>query len=222
MPNDFNENCDITRFNEDIAQYVTLYKEKPSYRRVIVPEYFKQACLFIDFLKPKSILDYGCGGGALIDAIQKKYPAIICYKYDPAIAGIDFLPIDKVDMVINIDVLEHIAENNIEKIIEEISKLSKNAFFGLHHALATEILPNGKNAHCTVKPPEWYYNAAKKYFTTLTLLEGHAAYLSTLLTFGITASLKRKYMGILKKRGSPKKFLEYLPYISKWFSHGRS
>lgn len=185
---------------EDIAQYITLYKEKPNYWRDVVPEYFQQACLFIDYLQPSSILDYGCGTGALIDAIQKKYPNILCYKYDPAITGIDFLPVEKVDMIINMDVLEHIQEENVEIVIKKISKISQHVFFGLHHALASTVLPNGKNAHCTIKPREWYYNLAKKYFSTLTALDGHEVYLSTIITFNITEYIKKRYTHIINKK----------------------
>ena len=76
---------------------------------------FTEVSYVIDYLKPKTICDYGCGKGTLISEIKRKYPTIDVYGYDPAIEGRDVLPqIDRVDLVINTHMLEHIPEDNFK------------------------------------------------------------------------------------------------------------
>lgn len=102
--------------------------------------------------------------GALIKALAESFPDIKFYGYDPAVEGMDILPVKEVDLVINTDVLEHIPEDELEETIEKISSLSQNALFMLNHRLAGLILSNNENAHCTVKPPIWYYNLFCKFY----------------------------------------------------------
>jgi len=166
--------------------------------------YIEELCLIIDFLKPKSVLDYGCGKGCLVDALKKLYPEISFYKYDPAIEEISVLPVKKVDLVINTDVLEHIPEEYLESVVEEIASLSENAFFALHHALACTILPNNENAHCTVKPPIWYYNMFSKYYKTPYPLKGRKVELSSMITFAPSIDFLQKYDKIITPKTSSK------------------
>ena len=87
--------------------------------------YIEELCLIIDFLKPKSVLDYGCGKGCLVYALKKLYPEISFYKYDPAIEEISVLPVKKVDLVINTDVLEHIPEEYLESVAKSEAFLNQ-------------------------------------------------------------------------------------------------
>jgi O-methyltransferase domain len=152
-------------------QYNELHKKNADYGASSIT-LFKEVSLIIEFIKPKTILDYGCGKGALINKIAQKYPSITCHKYDPSINGIETITITEADLVINTDVLEHIPEELIDGVLEKISTLSQNVFFNLHHGLANTILPNGENAHCTVKPPDWYHQKMNKYFNTITPSSG--------------------------------------------------
>ena len=65
--------------------------------------------------KPRSILDFGCGKGALLQMIREKYPHIHCLGYDPAVKIYDQLPQQKFDVVFSNDVLETHALNAAER-----------------------------------------------------------------------------------------------------------
>ena len=145
--------------------------------------YLDELRLIIDYLRPKTVLDYGCGKANLIKALSEIYSDIQFYGYDPAVEMYNTLPVEKADLVINTDVLEHIPENELDSVVSKIASISDNAFFGLHHALAYTILPNGENAHCTVKPPIWYYNLMCRYYKTPYLLKGRKTELSAMITF---------------------------------------
>lgn len=181
-----------------IDQYKLLHAEKSEYGTTsaeLVPE----ISVAIDYLKPKTVLDFGCGKGAFLEAIASKYPEIKFYGFDPAIPGRETIPLEKFDMIINTDVLEHIPEDELPAIVEKLSSLSQNVYFNLHHRLAKEILPNGQNAHCTVKPPEWYRALLSKYFTHVTLLKGRASWLSVAVTFPVPDKVKDQYMDAMEK-----------------------
>lgn len=159
--------------------------------------YFDEVCLFIDYLKPESVLDYGCGKGAIIKLLQEKYPHIKFYGYDPAVPKYQELTIKKADFVINTDVLEHIPEMSLDGIINDISKISQKAFFALHHAPAVAILPNGENAHCTVKSLKWYEKLIGRHYKTITSLKSRKIYLSTIVTFDLPENIKDEYDKIM-------------------------
>lgn len=179
-----------------IDQYTQLHKNVEEYGASGCL-HFNEVCLLIDFLKPKTVMDYGCGKGTLIEQLKEKYSDIVFYKYDPAIEEYNTLPVNKVDFLINTDVLEHIPENNIENVIREISSISDNCFFNLHHGAAMFILPNGENAHCTIKPADWYYNIMYKYFKIVMPLPGRSILTSVVLTFGLRPDLVYKYQEII-------------------------
>ena len=165
-----------------LDEYKLLHKNLPSFGSGACI-YMPEICLVIDYLKPKTVLDFGCGKGNLIKELVHRYPTIEFYGYDPAIPGRDVLTIEKADLVINTDVLEHIPENVLPGIVAKIASISDNAFLGLHHALAYTILPNGENAHCTVKPPQWYYALFSKYYESPYPLPGRKIELSAVITF---------------------------------------
>lgn len=178
----------------NIEQYKQLHNQEKDYGNS--KDFLEELCLIIDFLKPKTILDYGCGKGARIEELKKIYPGIYIYGYDSAIEGKNFLPIYKADLVINFDVLEHIPEDEIEDVVKNISSISENVYFNLHHALASFHLPNGENAHCTIKPIFWYYELFNKYFKTQTILRGRYEWLSVILTFPIHGGIMENYYKI--------------------------
>lgn len=154
--------------------------------------------LFIDYLKPKNVLDYGCGNGVLLKLLKHKYTKINIDVYDPAIKEFSVIPQNHYDMIINTDVLEHIPKSDICDVLNHIKSLSNNVFFCLHHGKARTILPNGENAHITIKPKEWYHNLMKKYFDIIIPLKARNPINSIVITFNINKKIFNKYNKILK------------------------
>jgi len=168
--------------NDLLEEYKKLHADNPGYGTQGLATR-PGVRLTIDYLKPKTVLDYGCGKGRLIKELAQCYPHIEFYGYDPAIPEYDTLPIEKADLVINTDVLEHIPEGTLPSVVAQIASISENVFFILHHALAGNVLPNGENAHCTVKPPQWYYELFCKHFQSPYPLPGRSHELSAVITF---------------------------------------
>ena len=154
--------------------------------------------LFIDYLKPKNILDYGCGNGILLKLLKHKYPKINIDGYDPAIKEFSVISNNHYDMIINTDVLEHIPKNDICDVLNHIKSLSNNVFFCLHHGKAWTILSNGENAHITIEPKEWYHNLMRNYFDIIIPLKARNPINSIVITFDINKRIFNKYNKILK------------------------
>ena len=67
------------------------------------------------------------------------------------------LPEEKFDRVISTDVLEHCPEEDISWIIDEMfAKTHKFLFANIACYPAAKKLPNGENAHCTIRPATWW------------------------------------------------------------------
>lgn len=104
-----------------------------------------------------TVLDYGCGQGRLRPAV----PQLRVFEYDPGIPGKDQLP-KPADIVVSTDVLEHIEPENVDNVLRHIFLLAKRgAYLVISLSLARELLPDGRNAHLTVKPAEWWTDKIK-------------------------------------------------------------
>ena len=97
-------------------------------------KYYYLATQIIEYLQPTLVLDYGCGEGFLTHSII--YNNVECYGYDISEYAINnayglaegntFTHIvnKDYDLVICMDVLEHIPKNKEQKIIDDICKWS--------------------------------------------------------------------------------------------------
>ena len=139
--------------------YSDIHSNTPFGKRGKMPRGLKQ---FIKEIKPKSILDFGCGKGNLIVTLKENYPNIEVFGYDPANPQYaDNIPC--VDMVISTDVLEHIEPEHIDDTIEMLSLKSKFHYHLISCAPAKLILPDGRNAHLIQEGPNWWRQKFEKF-----------------------------------------------------------
>ncbi len=120
----------------------------------------------IKLLRPASIIDYGCGQSRLLDQLELDYP-VETRRYDPAIPAFSKKPEGVFDLLINVDVLEHIPEPDLDPVIEEMRSLCRNAILIVDTIPAKLILPNGENAHATIKPKDWWAQKLGRHFPHL-------------------------------------------------------
>lgn len=110
----------------------------------------------IQIFEPQSILDYGCGKGALASALNKEFPNIPISLYDPGIPQFSTEP-PECDMVICTDVLEHVEPAFIGKVLDHISKKTKQiAYFIVHTGDCGHKLPDGRPAHILQREQVWW------------------------------------------------------------------
>lgn len=129
----------------------------------------------IDKFGAKTLLDYGCGKGAQYNPMEVKtsdgkvFDSITDFwgteitLYDPAYTPFSSLPTGTFDAVISTDVLEHCPEDDVDWIVAEIfSYARKCVYANVACYPASKRLPNGENAHTTIKPLEYWQNAFVK------------------------------------------------------------
>ena len=116
-----------------------------------------------------TILDYGCGKARFHKLLFKDLKHLKITKFDPAVEEFSNKPQGLFDLILCIDVLEHIEENKLKEIIEDIFNYGNNVIFTITCYPATQILPNGKNAHYTIKEPNWWDELLKPYFGKYTV-----------------------------------------------------
>jgi hypothetical protein len=106
-----------------------------------------------------SVLDYGCGKGSLRKALGE-----FVENYDPAVPEWSGMP-PPADLVVCTDVLEHVEPDQMGRVVAHIRSLTlRAAFFVIACREARKTLADGRNAHLTVKPPEWWIDMLSSDF----------------------------------------------------------
>lgn len=102
------------------------------------------------------VIDYGAGKGHLGALLFRNGFRGDYIPYDPAVSDWDEHP-EPAEMVVCIDVLEHVEPELLPAVLDDLQRLVlKVGVFSIHLRLAQKHLPDGRNAHLTVEPPEWW------------------------------------------------------------------
>jgi len=117
-------------------------------------------------LDTTSILDYGCGKGEL-----NLHMPISIDMYDPGVPRLAELP-SPADIVVCTDVLEHIEPTWLDDVLKHLHSVTKmKALLCISCRPAHKTLPDGRNAHLIVQPPEWW--RGKREGVGFTVVQDH-------------------------------------------------
>jgi hypothetical protein len=120
----------------------------------------------------RTLLDYGSGKGRLyserglslgdgtvITSVKDYWGVETIHCFDPGVPEHASLPAAPVDGLICTDVLEHIPEEDIPWVLAELFALADGFVYANIAAYpARKTLPNGWNAHVTVRQAHWWRN----------------------------------------------------------------
>ena len=158
-----------------IEEYKHLHKDPTIFPGRSTSKYIHYIKSIIKDNKCKSLLDYGCGKGQLYQEahelneditskpIHKFWNIKELTCFDPGVEKFSKVPEGTYDMVIAVDVMEHLPTQDIEWIIDNIMGYANKAVFlniACYEALKT--FDNGVNLHVTVKDPEWWIDILNK------------------------------------------------------------
>lgn len=133
---------------------------------------------------PSELLDYGSGKG--YQYLAKKvhlgwgvaWGALLPTCYDPGVRELSQKPNRRFPGVICTDVMEHIDEEDLNEVLQEIASYVDHqadepfVFFSVTCGPAGphKKLSDGRNVHLTVKPPEWWTPVLVRWFSTNTVV----------------------------------------------------
>ena len=167
------------RYGEMLALYRQLHADgekflglspESTYPGVSVLPHLARIKKLIQETGARTLLDYGCGKGIQYEiapvrvAGEGVHDSVIDYWeldevccYDPCYTRFNRLPEGRFDGVISTDVLEHCPEEDLPWIVGEIFGYARRFVFAAVASYpAKSRLPNGENAHCTIRPLEWW------------------------------------------------------------------
>lgn len=172
------------RYKELIALYKQMHVEGETHLNIPPEQTFPGRSLgqqaprikeVINATGARTILDYGSGkaqqykslritgeNGQVWNNVTEFWDVEDITLYDPCYEPYSTLPTGTYDGVVCTDVLEHCPEEDIDWILEEMFGYA-NIFVYANICCfpARKHLPNGENAHCTIKPLEWWVQKIK-------------------------------------------------------------
>lgn len=110
----------------------------------------------VDLMEIDHLLDYGCGHNLSLKDNLAPTRGFRYQAYDPGVPDFADDPVPA-EMVVCIDVLEHIEPDLLENVLDHLEELTEKVLFAtVHTGPAGKILPDGRNAHLIQKPAEWW------------------------------------------------------------------
>lgn len=128
--------------------------ENPNYGVASV-QYAPLVSEICNTLGVQHLLDYGAGKMRLFQHLKADHKMNL-QAYDPGVPKLSAPPVPA-EMVACIDVLEHIEPDFLDNVLDDLARLTEAvAFLTVHTGPAAKVLADGRNAHLTQQPLEWW------------------------------------------------------------------
>jgi hypothetical protein len=166
------------RYQELLAMYATMHDEgRPdtghtaasTFAGTALTEHIPGIAKLVQATVATTLLDYGSGKATLYQPAPgadpesrfKSMPAwgedLVVTCYDPGYAPFADAYESQYDGVITTDVLEHIPAEDIQWVLHHLFGHARQFVYAVAACFAAKkILPDGTNAHCTVRTPDWW------------------------------------------------------------------
>lgn len=178
-----------SKYNELISLYQQMAEQgydrvdgkvtpaEDAFSQVQIVAYRKAVKEILGHFDCKTALDYGAGGGHWDQVEVPEGGTLKNYfgfdtinRFEPA-RGADGKV--KSDVVLCFDVLEHVFMADIPYVVNELFQLANQLIIvNIACYPAAALLPNGENAHISIRPAEWWVGV----FDTIATLYPHIAY----------------------------------------------
>lgn len=150
--------------------YRQLHKKRKYFQGNSIRPYVDDIAALVKASNARRLVDYGCGKGLQYtrDNVHEAWGGIMPYLYDPGVPELDEYPLPGYwEGVICTDVMEHIDKPDVDDVLGAIFRLTAPTafvFFSIACRPAKrKRLPDGRNVHLTVKPPEWWIERLRRF-----------------------------------------------------------
>lgn len=153
-----------------VGLYRQKHLEEPNYG---ASKSRQSAEFIVDTLKranftPDSVMDFGCGKSILLNLAfgpEHRNPPMRHVRYDPAIDEHSRWPDVMPELVISTDVFEHLPESEVAEVIGATTAGARAFIHCIHFKAACATLADGRNAHETQRPAEWWLEQFRRHST---------------------------------------------------------
>ena len=76
-------------------------------------------------------------------------------------------PTARADLLLNIDVLEHIEQKDLDAVLADMAGTCRDALIIIDTKPAATILPDGRCVHTRIRPPAWWRQRLARHFPEL-------------------------------------------------------
>jgi len=155
----------MTLITKEYQQNLKLLQKANKFKGLLVK--YDPVKNFVQQYQPESILDYGCAKGKLLEQLKSDFPEIRTINgYDPGVPEFENIPLDSYDCLISNDVIEHFEPEFLDQSLRHMNTLfTRSAWLIIACYPAKKSLPDGRNAHLIVQPPEWWCERVAECFT---------------------------------------------------------
>ena len=173
----FSAEAPSERYRELLALYGQLHDEgrpdtghsaESTFSGISLSEHVDPVARLVNRYCAATLLDYGAGKATLYqDApgepagsrlkVMPQWPGALVTCYDPGYEPFAGPYDDHYDGVISTDVLEHIPAEDIPWVLHHLFSVARRFVYAVAACYpAKKILPDGSNAHCTIRTPDWW------------------------------------------------------------------
>jgi hypothetical protein len=115
----------------------------------------------VEETRAATLLDFGSGKGYqyLAHRLHEQWGGILPHCYDVGVAPLSLKPTGRTfHGVISTDVLEHIEERDVDDVLADVCGYATRFVFLAICCRPSKhkTLPDGRNLHVTLRPPEWW------------------------------------------------------------------
>lgn len=156
--------------NELVPLYKQMAADGASFRGLSILQHKPQIVKLVRQHGAKSLLDYGSGAGDAWRPPHRMHRDLglrwfEVTLFDPAFPEHDDPPHGLFDGVLCSDVLEHIPEDDVDAVVEQLFKHARHfVWASVCCRPARKFFPDGTtNLHCTLHPIEWWQDIFEEY-----------------------------------------------------------
>lgn len=148
---------------EDYAKlYTEMHREEKAFSGYSIKSGVDDIAALVVKYQPRRLLDYGSGKGYqyLTKRVHERWGGPLPHCYDVGVRQLSEKPTDKFDGIICTDVMEHIAEPDVDEMLADILAFAAPTAFAFFliacRPAAKKRLSDGRDVHLTIRPPQWW------------------------------------------------------------------